>query len=145
MALGMHVKDAKGRVLLIDDDAEVRRIVHLALTKDGYDIVEATDGAEAIEAIRTGDNPLLTDVIICDVRMPQVNGIEAVTFFREQFPSVPIIVLTGYPDMNLATSFLKQGVMEYLVKPIEKEKLIATVNAMQHRSAKSYENLQYVA
>ena len=144
MALGMHVKTAKGRVLLIDDDAEVRRIVHLALTKDGYDVVEATDGAEAIEAIRTGDNPLLTDVIICDVRMPQVNGIEAVAFFREQFPSVPIIVLTGYPDTNLATSFLKQGVMEYLVKPIEKEKLIATVNAMQHRSEKIHENLQYV-
>ena len=145
MALGMHVKTAKGRVLLIDDDAEVRRIVHLALTKDGYDVVEATDGAEAIEAIRTGDNPLLTDVIICDVRMPQVNGIEAVAFFREQFPSVPIIVLTGYPDTNLATSFLKLGVMEYLVKPIEKEKLIATVNAVQHRSAKRHTDLQYVA
>jgi len=145
MALGMHVKDAKGRVLLIDDDAEVRRIVHLALTKDGYDVVEAPSGAQAIEAIRTGDNPLLTDVIICDVRMPQVNGIEAVAFFREQFPSVPIIVLTGYPDTNLATSFLKQGVMEYLVKPIEKEKLIATVNAVQHRSAKRHTDLQYVA
>ena len=127
MALGMHIKEAKGRVLVIDDEAEVRKIVHLALEKNGFDVVEAEDGEKAIEAIRSGDNPLRTDVIICDVRMPKINGVEAVAFFREQFPSVPIIVLTGYPDMQLATSFLKQGVMEYLVKPVEKEKLLETV------------------
>ena len=127
MALGMHIKESKGRVLVIDDEAEVRKIVRLALEKNGYDVVEAEDGEKAIEAIRSGDNPLLTDVIISDVRMPKINGVEAVAFFREQFPSVPIIVLTGYPDMQLATSFIKQGVMEYLVKPVEKEKLVETV------------------
>ncbi|HHZ82614.1 MAG TPA: response regulator [Nitrospirales bacterium] len=128
MALGMHIKDARGRVLVIDDEPEVRKIVHLALEKNGYDVVEAEDGEKAIEVIRSGDNPLLTDVIICDVRMPKINGVEAVAFFREQFPSVPIIVLTGYPDMQLATSFIKQGVMEYLVKPVEKEKLVESVD-----------------
>ncbi len=128
MALGMQVKDAKGRVLVIDDEPEVRKIVRFALEKQGYDVVEAEDGEKAIETIRSGDNSLLTDVIICDVRMPKINGLEAVAFFREQFPSVPIIVLTGYPDMELATSFIKQGVMEYLVKPVEREKLIETVD-----------------
>tara|TARA_B100000315_G_C14594719_1_gene598160 strand:- start:11776 stop:12207 length:432 start_codon:yes stop_codon:yes gene_type:complete len=136
MALGMHIKEAKGRVLVIDDEAEVRKIVRFALEKSGYDVVEAEDGEKAINEIRSGDNPLLTDVIICDVRMPKINGIEAVSFFREQFPSVPIVVLTGYPDMQLATSFLKQGVMEYLVKPVEKEKLIETVEkAMMSRGS----------
>ncbi len=132
----MHIKEAKGRVLVIDDEAEVRKIVRFALEKSGYDVVEAEDGEKAINEIRSGDNPLLTDVIICDVRMPKINGIEAVSFFREQFPSVPIVVLTGYPDMQLATSFLKQGVMEYLVKPVEKEKLIETVEkAMMSRGS----------
>ncbi len=136
MALGMHIKEAKGRVLVIDDEAEVRKIVRFALEKSGYDVVEAEDGEKAINEIRSGDNPLLTDVIICDVRMPKINGIEAVSFFREQCPSVPIVVLTGYPDMQLATSFLKQGVMEYLVKPVEKEKLIETVEkAMMSRGS----------
>jgi len=135
MALGMHVKETKGRVLVIDDESEVRRIIRLALEKQGYDVVEAPDGEKAIEVIRAGDNPLLTDVIICDVRMPKINGVEAVAFFREQFPSVPIIVLTGYPDMQLATSFIKQGVIEYLVKPVEKEKLVEVVDkAMSNRS-----------
>ncbi len=128
MALGMQVRDAKGRVLVIDDEPEVRKIVRFALEKQGYDVVEAEDGEKAIETIRSGDNSLLTDVIICDVRMPKINGLAAVAFFREQFPSVPIIVLTGYPDMELATSFIKQGVMEYLVKPVEREKLIETVD-----------------
>ena len=137
MALGMHIKESKGRVLVIDDEPEVRKIVHLALEKNGYDVVEAEDGEKAIEAIRSGDNPLLTDVIICDVRMPKINGVEAVAFFREQFPSVPIIVLTGYPDMQLATSFIKQGVMEYLVKPVEKEKLLDTVDkAIANRASR---------
>lgn len=136
MALGMQIKESKGRVLVIDDEAEVRKIVRLALEKNGYDVVEAEDGEKAIETIRSGDNPLLTDVIICDVRMPKINGVEAVAFFREQFPSVPIIVLTGYPDMQLATSFIKQGVMEYLVKPVEKEKLVETVDkAMASRGS----------
>ncbi len=132
----MQIKESKGRVLVIDDEPEVRKIVHLALEKKGYDVVEAEDGEKAIEVIRSGDNPLLTDVIICDVRMPKINGVEAVAFFREQFPSVPIIVLTGYPDMQLATSFIKQGVMEYLVKPVEKEKLVETVEkAMEARGS----------
>ena len=135
MALGMHVKETKGRVLVIDDESEVRRIIRLALEKQGYDVVEAPDGEKAIDVIRAGDNPLLTDVIICDVRMPKINGVEAVAFFREQFPSMPIIVLTGYPDMQLATSFIKQGVIEYLVKPVEKEKLVVVVDkAMSNRS-----------
>ena len=137
MALGMHIKESKGRVLVVDDEPEVRKIVHLALEKNGYDVVEAEDGEKAIEAIRSGDNPLLTDVIICDVRMPKINGVEAVAFFREQFPSVPIIVLTGYPDMQLATSFIKQGVMEYLVKPVEKEKLLEAVDkAIANRASR---------
>jgi len=135
MALGMHVKETKGRVLVIDDESEVRRIIRFALEKQGYDVVEAPDGEKAIEVIRAGDNPLLTDVIICDVRMPKINGVEAIAFFREQFPSVPIIVLTGYPDMQLATSFIKQGVVEYLVKPVEKEKLVEVVDkAMSNRN-----------
>jgi two-component system chemotaxis response regulator CheY len=91
-------------------------------------VVEAEDGEKGIAAIRSGDNPLLLDTIICDIRMPKVNGVEAIAYFRSQFPSVPVIVLTGHPDPALATALLKQGVAEYLTKPIEPEKLVAAVN-----------------
>ena len=73
-------------------------------------------------------NALTVDVVICDVRMPKINGIEAVAYFRREYPSTPVIVLTGYPDVKLAVDFMKQGAVEYLVKPVEKEKLVEAVD-----------------
>ncbi|WP_447977347.1 response regulator [Candidatus Nitrospira bockiana] len=116
-----------GRVLVVDDEADVRKSLRLTLTKAGYDVVEGEDGEQAIKAIRSGDNPLKVDAIICDLYMPKVNGKEAIAFFRAQFPSVPVIVLTGQPDVRSASDLYKQGISDYLVKPIEPEKLKAVV------------------
>ena len=123
-----------GRVLVVDDEADVRKSVRLTLVKAGYDVVEAEDGLKAIQAIRSGDNPLMIDCIVTDIHMPNVNGMEAVAFFRDQFPSVPVIVLTGQPDLAGASHLYKQGVVDYLVKPIEPEKLTAAV----HKAAKEH-------
>ena len=101
MALGMQAKDAKGSVLITDDDPEVRTIVRLALEENGYDVVEAGDGEQVIEAIRSEDTSLLTDVIICDVRMPRINGIDTVSFLLEQLPAISIIVLL---DIQICSS-----------------------------------------
>jgi len=117
----------KGRVLIVDDEPDVRKVVNMTLTKAGYDVIEAEDGEKAIAAIKEGENPLLLDVIISDIRMPKVNGVEAINYFQQQWPSVPLIVLTGFPDMEMATGFIKKGIVDYLVKPVEKEKLIGAV------------------
>ncbi len=117
-----------GRVLIVDDEPDVRKVVKMTLNKAGYDVIEAEDGEKAIAAIKEGENPLLLDVIISDIRMPKVNGVEAINYFQQQWPTVPLIVLTGFPDMEMATGFLRQGVVDYLVKPVEKEKLIAAVS-----------------
>ncbi len=119
--------ETKGRVLIMDDEPDVRKVVKMILTKAGYDVIEAEDGEKAIEAINEGENPLLLDVIICDIRMPKINGVEAINYFQQQWPRVPIIVLTGFPDMEMALGFLKKGVVDYLVKPVEKEKLTSAV------------------
>ncbi len=117
----------KGRVLVVDDEPDVRRIVKMTLTKAGYDVIEAEDGEKAIEAINEGENPLLLNVIICDIRMPKMNGIEAINYFQQQWPRVPIIVLTGSLDLEMAIGFLKKNVADYLVKPVDKEKLTSAV------------------
>ncbi len=65
--------------------------------------------------------------------MPKINGVEAVAYFRQEYPSIPVIVSTGYPDVNLAVDFMKEGVIEYLVKPVEKEKLIGSVTKAAHQ------------
>lgn len=116
-----------GRILVVDDEADLRKSLRLILTKAGYDAVEAEDGEKAIEAIRSGDNPLMVDTVICDLVMPKVNGMEAIAFFRSQFPGVPILVLTGHPNIDNASDLYKQGVVDYLVKPIVPEKLLAAV------------------
>jgi len=97
------------------------------LTKADYDVLEAEDGEQAIAAIRSGDNPLAVSAVICDLVMPKVNGMEAIAFFRSQFPGVPILVLTGHPNIENMTELYKQGVVDYLVKPIAPEKLLAVV------------------
>jgi two-component system chemotaxis response regulator CheY len=137
MPWGLHTKDSSGlgRVMVVDDEENIRKIVRMTLTKAGYDVVEAEDGEAAVKVIKSDDNPLMVDVIICDIRMPKVNGVEAIQYFRSQFPSIPVIVLTGYPDTDLAVSLLKQGVVDYVTKPVEGEKLAAVVaNAMKQRT-----------
>ncbi|MDA9982795.1 response regulator [Gammaproteobacteria bacterium] len=114
------------KILIVDDEEQVRKTIRLQLSTTNYEIIEAEDGEKAIEMLNA-ENILLVDVIICDVRMPKINGVEAVAYFRREYPSIPVIVLTGYPDVNLAVDFLKEGVVEYLVKPVEKEKLIEVV------------------
>ena len=124
----------EGRVLVVDDEPDIRKIVKMTLQKAGYEVLEAENGEKAIEVINSGENRLLLDVVICDIRMPKINGAEAVAYFRSNYPRVPLIVLTGFPDADMATSFLRQGVVDYLVKPVEGEKLRSAVaRAMERR------------
>ena len=115
-----------GRVLVVDDEDNVRKMIGLTLTKAGFDVVEAADGEKGIKAITADDNALMVDAIFCDIHMPKVNGMEAIAYLRSQFPSVPVVVITGQPDIQKATSLFKQGVIDYLVKPIEAAKLVET-------------------
>ncbi len=140
MPWGLHTKDTpgQGRILIVDDEDDVRKVLRLTLSKAGYDVVEANHGGKGIEVIGADDNAFMVDVIICDIRMPKINGIEAIAFFQQQYPSVPIIVLTGYPDQKMATELLSRGVYDYQVKPADKDKLLESVaGAMARRLALS--------
>lgn len=116
-----------GRILVVDDEAHIRSTVKMVLSKAGYDVVEAEDGEKGIKAITANDNAFMVDMILCDMQMPNIDGVGAITHFRDQFPSVPVVVMTGHPDVQSATKLMKQGVMDYLVKPIEKDKLLTVV------------------
>ena len=115
------------RILVIDDEQEIRSIVKHHLLKANYEVVEAEQGEEAIQNINKGDNPLRIDAAICDLQMPKINGVEAISYFQKEYPTLPLIVMTGFPDTQLAVSLLKKGVKDYLVKPVEKDRLLAAV------------------
>lgn len=114
------------KILVVDDEKEVRDTIKLQLKGTGLEVIEAEDGKKGIE-ILDAENVITVDAILCDVRMPNINGVEAVAYFRREYPSIPVIVLTGFPDVKLAVDFMKEGVVEYLVKPVEKEKLVEVV------------------
>lgn len=120
-------RSSLGSVLVVDDEPDVRKVIRMTLEKTGYHVLEAEDGEQAIKVLNRGENPILVDTIITDIRMPKINGVEAITYFQREYPSMPLVVLTGYPDLDMATSFMKQGIVDYLVKPVEKEKLKTTV------------------
>ena len=114
-----------GRVVIIDDDPELRRATRLVLTKAGYDAFEAADGEQGIAVIRSGDPPI--NAIICDLDMPRVNGMEAIAYFHAHCPSMPVIVMTGTGDLNIATELYKQGIVDFLSKPVLPETLVRSV------------------
>jgi len=125
---------SNGRVLVVDDEPDIRKVIGMTLTRAGYDVIEAEDGERAIQVIKEGENPLLLDVIITDIQMPKINGVEVINYFQKQYPCVPLIVLTSFPDMEMATGFIKKGIVDYLIKPAAKEQLLHSVNkAMEQR------------
>lgn len=116
----------KNHVLILDDEAEVRSAIRLQLKDSRFELLEAENFDQALTLLQ--DNALTVDVIICDVRMPGVDGVQAVETFQQEYPNTPVIILTGFPDVDLAVNFMKkQDVTDYLTKPVEKQKLIAAV------------------
>ena len=120
-------RESEGLVLVVDDEPDVRKVVRITLEKSGYDVVEAEDGKKAIAEIKKDENSLLLNLIITDIRMPNMNGIDVINYYRKEWPSIPLIVLTGFPDLDMAIAMLQHGVVDYLVKPVEAEKLKASV------------------
>ena len=116
-----------GRVFIVDDEAHVRKTVGLALRQGGYEVLEAADGEEAMAAIQSYPTGFSVHAIICDIELQKVNGHDLIAFMREKLPSVPIIVLTGHPDVQGATSLFKQGVIDYLIKPAQAQTLLDAV------------------
>ena len=107
----------------------VRRVILDQLEDAGYQVVEAEDGEGVIQAVNSMERSSAIDAIICDLRMPKVDGIAVIRYVREKCPAIPIIVLTGLFDPQLAEGLLDRGVSEFLTKPIAQGVL---VRALQH-------------
>jgi DNA-binding response OmpR family regulator len=123
-----------GRILVVDDEAAVRESVRFVLAQAGYEVIEAADGAQAMETVRAGDNPSLLDAVILDLYMPKIHGQEVIFYLRSKFPAIPIIVLTGKPDVPDIIRSFEEGVAEFLVKPVRTDNLLAAVaKAIQGR------------
>ena len=116
-----------GRVLVVDDVAVVRRSIRMILTNAGYEVVEAEDGDQAIEILQVSESPRPVDAILSDLRMPQINGVELIAYFRTRYPAIPVVTLTVYTDVELAVSLMRKGAMDFLVKPVLQDELLEVI------------------
>ncbi|WP_141501636.1 response regulator transcription factor [Paenibacillus luteus] len=127
-------------VLVVDDDSEIRDILHVYLRNEGYSVCEATNGIEALQAIQTNS----VQLVILDVMMPKLDGIHTCLKIRE-FSDVPIIMLSAkQEDMDKITG-LTIGADDYMIKPFNPMELLARVKAQFRRSMmKSKQDIQMV-
>ncbi len=125
-------------VLVVDDDPAHRTMLRTLLTGWGYTIFEADDGSTAIE--KAHDQAF--DLILMDIRMIKVSGIEALHEIKAFNPSIPIIIMTAYSSVENAVEALKSGAYDYLTKPLDFDELrLAMERAMDHRQLKEENRL----
>ena len=124
----------KGRVLVVDDEADVRKSVHLILAKAGYDVDEAEDPEAGVALVKSGTNKLPLSAIISDLNMPKINEIIVIPYLRSQFPSCPVIVLSGSKMLEKSVRLFKDAGIEFLSKPVNQEQLLSAVNKAVNKS-----------
>lgn len=116
-------------ILVVDDDDAHRTMLNTLVGGWGYDVTEADDGATAIEKVKEQSY----DLVLMDVRMVKVSGLEALVQIKSFNPAIPVIIMTAYSSVDSAVDALKQGAHDYLTKPLNFDKLKLTIaRAMEH-------------
>jgi DNA-binding NtrC family response regulator len=109
------VSPARGRLLVIDDEEDLRDMLEFLLSGEGFEVASADSGLAAVELVRAHR----FDVAITDMRMPGMNGIETLTALKQLDPSIEVIVATGYASEQTAAECMRRGAYGYLRKPFE--------------------------
>ncbi|MBI4409091.1 MAG: sigma-54-dependent Fis family transcriptional regulator [Gemmatimonadetes bacterium] len=119
------------KILVVDDDPEIRWVLSKILTKDGFEVVLAEDGEAAVYRLRA-DAP---SAVLLDLRMPVLGGMEALEKIRQLSPQVPVIMLTAYGDIPTVVEAMRRGADDFLTKPFDVESLLLAVrHALGHRA-----------
>ncbi|HEU5457799.1 MAG TPA: HD domain-containing phosphohydrolase [Terracidiphilus sp.] len=130
--LPARVEPRDVRILVVDDEAHVRSMIGATLERQGYQIELAVSGAVAVEIMRR--KPF--DLVLTDIVMQDGNGIALLESIRAQQPHLPVVMVSAIHDISVAIDSMRRGAYDYLLKPFEREHLIATVQrALDHRQA----------
>jgi DNA-binding NtrC family response regulator len=123
----------KAKLLIVDDEKNIREGLEKALTIDGYEVELASDGKEALGMIEEGD----VDLVITDLKMPHLSGEELMREALDSYPYLPIIILTGHGTIENAVEAMRNGAYDFLTKPLNIDKLSLIVNrALENSSLK---------
>jgi DNA-binding response OmpR family regulator len=112
-------EDVASTVMIVEDDASTRRLYRFLLANSGYVVIEAEDGQAALEKFVTQP----CDVVITDMNMPRMSGIDLVRTLRENYPTVHVIMITAFGTPDIEKQAWRAGVNDYLTKPFDFEEL----------------------
>lgn len=128
---GMKARKA-ARILVVDDEAHVRSMIAATLERQGYEVMLASGGREAFDSLEQDS----FELILTDIVMQDGNGLALLERIHEQNPSLPVIMVTAIHDISVAIDSMRRGAYDYLLKPFERDHLVATVQrALEHREA----------
>ncbi len=120
------------RILVVDDETHVRSMIGATLERHGYDVQLAISGHEALEMLENNN----FDLVLTDIVMQDGNGIFLLDRIRGNQPNLPVVMVTAIHDISVAIDSMRRGAFDYLLKPFEREHLMATiVRALEHRQA----------
>lgn len=111
------------RILIVDDDPGQRSLLNIFLRTQGFETVTADSGQQALETLRTGK----FDMMISDVRMPGLSGLETLRLARKEHANLPVLLVTAFTDIRDAVAAMRDGAVNYLAKPIDLDELMACV------------------
>lgn len=118
------------KVLIVEDNNKLRKLIDVYLTHNGYKTYSATDGLEALKII----NNNMIDLVICDIMMPNMDGFELIEELREIYSNLPILIVTAKESKEDKILGFKLGIDDYMVKPIDLEELLMRVKALLRRA-----------
>ncbi|AEM69429.1 putative two component, sigma54 specific, transcriptional regulator [Allomuricauda ruestringensis DSM 13258] len=126
------------KILIIEDESAIRRVLVkiLAEENDGYNVVEAEDGLAGIEAIKKED----FDLVLCDIKMPKMDGVEVLEAAKKIKPEIPFIMISGHGDLDTAVNTMRLGAYDYISKPPDLNRLLTTVRNALDRKELAVEN-----
>ena len=125
------------RVLVVDDEESFRHMLSVILEKQGYEVDTAKDGEQALEKMESG----LFDEVLCDIRMPQMDGIEFLKRAKEAQPESTIIMMSAYGTLDTAVEAMKLGAYDYISKPFKPDEIILTLKKAEEREKLRKENV----
>ena len=120
------------KILIIEDEAAIRRVLVKILSEESstYEVEEAEDGLVGIEKIKDDD----FDLVLCDIKMPKMDGIEVLQAIKKIKPEVPVVMISGHGDLDTAVNTMKMGAFDYISKPPDLNRLLNTVrNALDRK------------
>ncbi|MRT17111.1 sigma-54-dependent Fis family transcriptional regulator [Vitellibacter sp. q18] len=126
------------RILIIEDEAAIRRVLVKILSEEnqGYDVFEAEDGLAGMEMIKKDD----FDLVLCDIKMPKMDGVEVLEAVKKIKPDIPMVMISGHGDLETAVNTMKLGAFDYISKPPDLNRLLNTVRIALDRKKLVVEN-----